>query len=101
VRVLQVASRLWQLVVVESGLMDYLGALKDYMLLAKGDFYQGLLTDAARTLALPPNKVADKDLGEGHSCAAYLAVPCSPSVSNVGLLFQPRHAVHSCARTPS
>ena len=61
----QVASRLWQLLVVQAGLMQHLGAVKDYLLLARGDFYQCFLADAAKLLAGPPReKTANSDLGE-------------------------------------
>lgn len=60
----QVASRVWQLVVVDSQLVDHLAALKDYMLLAKGDFYQCFLTDAAQLLAKPVQTIVQKDVGE-------------------------------------
>jgi gamma-tubulin complex component 4 len=66
----QVASRLWQLVVVDSRLVDHLAALKDYLLLAKGDFYQSFLSDAAKLLMLPADKVVPKDLGEQIQLAA-------------------------------
>lgn len=60
------ASRLWQLLVVQAGLMQHLGAVKDYLLLARGDFYQCFLADAAKLLAGPPReKTANSDLGEG------------------------------------
>ena len=41
----QVAGRLWHLVSVRGGLTQHLAALKDYFLLARGDFYQVLLTE--------------------------------------------------------
>jgi len=50
----QVASRLWQLLVVQAGLMQHLAAIKDYALLARGDFYQCFLADASKLLAGPP-----------------------------------------------
>jgi gamma-tubulin complex component 4 len=49
-----VASRLWQLLVVQAGLMQHLAAIKDYALLARGDFYQCFLADASKLLAGPP-----------------------------------------------
>lgn len=64
-RCMQVASRLWELLVVKAGLMQHLSAIKDYFLLSKGDFYQCFLNDAARLLAGPVNKAtATSDLGE-------------------------------------
>jgi hypothetical protein len=60
----------WQLVVVDSRLLDHLASLKDYLLLAKGDFYQGFITDATKLLALPASKAHGKDLGAcvRHGC---------------------------------
>ena len=46
---LQVAGRLWHLVSVRGRLMQPLAALKDYFLLARGDFYQTLLTEVSDT----------------------------------------------------
>jgi gamma-tubulin complex component 4 len=54
----------WQLVVVDSQLVEHLASLKDYMLLAKGDFYQCFLTDAASLLTNPGRAEAIKDVGE-------------------------------------
>jgi hypothetical protein len=59
---LQVASRLWQLVVIDSRLVDHLAALKDYLLLAKGDFWTSFLVDAAKQLSRPAGTKVD--LGE-------------------------------------
>ena len=55
--VLQVAGRLWHLVLVRGGLVQHLTALKDYFLLAKGDFYQALLSEVSNkhTSMLPIN----------------------------------------------
>jgi hypothetical protein len=55
----------WQLVVVDSRLTDHLAALKDYLLLGKGDFFQCFLTDAARLLTLPAEKGTKLDSGVG------------------------------------
>ncbi|WIA33536.1 hypothetical protein OEZ86_006660 [Tetradesmus obliquus] len=66
-----VASRLWQLLVVQAGLMQHLGAVKDYLLLARGDFYQCFLADAAKLLAGPPReKTANSDLAVPWQSAA-------------------------------
>jgi hypothetical protein len=51
---MQVAGRLWQLLVVQAGLMQHLAAMKDYLLLARGDFWNGFLADAWKLMALPP-----------------------------------------------
>ncbi|MEW5306079.1 MAG: hypothetical protein WDW36_008574 [Sanguina aurantia] len=50
----KVAGVLWDLLVVQAGLMSQLAAIKDYFLLARGDFYQSFLTDSRRLMALPP-----------------------------------------------
>lgn len=64
---MQVASRLWELLVVQAGLMQHLSAIKDYLLLARGDFYQCFLADAARLLASPPREAtANSDLGKAN-----------------------------------
>lgn len=73
---MQVASRLWQLVVVDSRLEDHLAVLKDYLLLAKGDFYQSFLADAAKLLMLPADKVGLKDLGEVIQLAVSASCRC-------------------------
>lgn len=38
--------------------MQHLNAVKDYLLLARGDFFQGFLADASRLLASPPREAA-------------------------------------------
>lgn len=52
---------------VQAGLMQHLSAIKDYLLLARGDFYQSFLADAARLLAdVPRQATANNDLGKGY-----------------------------------
>lgn len=41
----QVTAQLWQLVVVHAELPAHLAALKNYFLLAKGDFYHSFLAE--------------------------------------------------------
>jgi gamma-tubulin complex component 4 len=41
-----VAQRLWHLVMVKADLVSHLKAIKDYFLLAKGEFYQTFLSEA-------------------------------------------------------
>lgn len=44
--------------------MQHLVAIKDYLLLARGDFFQCFLAEAARLLASPPREAtATHDLG--------------------------------------
>ena len=42
---MQVAGQLWQLVVVHADLPAHLAALKNYFLLAKGDFYHSFIAE--------------------------------------------------------
>ena len=42
---MQVAGQLWQLVVVHAELPAHLAALKNYFLLAKGDFYHSFIAE--------------------------------------------------------
>lgn len=44
----QVTAQLWQLVVVHAELPAHLAALKNYFLLAKGDFYHSFLAEVYR-----------------------------------------------------
>jgi len=60
-----VASRLWHLVVVKAELMSHLKSIKDYFLLAKGEFYQTFLGDARHIMSLPPRTSAQDDLNLG------------------------------------
>lgn len=43
----QVTAQLWQLVVVHAELPAHLAALKNYFLLAKGDFYHSFLAEVS------------------------------------------------------
>ncbi|PIN07213.1 Gamma-tubulin ring complex protein [Handroanthus impetiginosus] len=57
------ANHLWQLVVVRADLNGHLKALKDYFLLAKGDFFQSFLEDSRQLMRLPPRQsTAEADL---------------------------------------
>ncbi|KAF7818194.1 gamma-tubulin complex component 4-like protein [Senna tora] len=57
------ASHLWQLVVVRADLNGHLKALKDYFLLAKGDFFQCFLEESRQLMRLPPRlSTAEADL---------------------------------------
>ncbi|PSR89518.1 Gamma-tubulin complex component like [Actinidia chinensis var. chinensis] len=57
------ASHLWQLVVVRADLNGHLRALKDYFLLAKGDFFQSFLEESRQMMRLPPRQsTAEADL---------------------------------------
>ena len=48
----QVTAQLWQLVVVHAELPAHLAALKNYFLLAKGDFYHSFLAEVCCYLYL-------------------------------------------------
>ncbi|XP_078445446.1 GAMMA-TUBULIN COMPLEX PROTEIN 4 isoform X2 [Wolffia australiana] len=57
------ANHLWQLVVVRADLNGHLKALKDYFLLAKGDFFQCFLDESRQLMKLPPRQsTAEADL---------------------------------------
>lgn len=57
------ASHLWQLVVIRADLNGHLKALKDYFLLAKGDFFQCFLEESRQLMRLPPRQsTAEADL---------------------------------------
>ncbi|KDP28172.1 hypothetical protein JCGZ_13943 [Jatropha curcas] len=57
------ASHLWQLVVVRADLNGHLKALKDYFLLAKGDFFQCFIEESRQLMRLPPRQsTAEADL---------------------------------------
>jgi gamma-tubulin complex component 4 len=68
---LQVAARLWQLLVVRAGLMQHLGAVKHYLLLARGDFWDVFLGEAGRLMAAPPRPAtANADVAVPFQAAA-------------------------------
>ena len=54
-----IASRLLHLVVVKASLLDHLKAIKDYFLLAKGEFYQTFLEEARSIMNLPPQSSSE------------------------------------------
>ncbi|KAI7757131.1 LOW QUALITY PROTEIN: hypothetical protein M8C21_029484 [Ambrosia artemisiifolia] len=57
------ASHLWQLVAVRADLNGHLKAIKDYFLLAKGDFFQCFLEESRGLMRLPPRQsTAEADL---------------------------------------
>lgn len=59
----KVTGQLWQLVVVHADLPAHLAALKNYFLLAKGDFYHSFLAESAELMRLPPREAtAEGDL---------------------------------------
>lgn len=50
-----VAQRLWQLIVVEADLPKMLQKLKEYFLLANGNFYEQFVGEARQLMLVPPN----------------------------------------------
>jgi len=57
------AIHLWKLVVVHADLIGHLKALKDYFLLAKGDFFQCFLEESRGLMRFPPRlSTAEADL---------------------------------------
>eukprot|EP00210_Caulerpa_lentillifera_P000039 g38.t1 len=68
----KVASHLWHLVVVKAQLILHLEGLKDYFLLARGEFYHSFLVDSKSILELPPRDVtAEADINIPFFQAAY------------------------------
>ncbi|CAL9130281.1 unnamed protein product [Musa textilis] len=69
------ANHLWQLVVVRADLNGHLKALKDYFLLAKGDFFQCFLEESRQLMRLPPHQsTAEADLMVPFQLAALKTV---------------------------
>ncbi|KAK1291996.1 hypothetical protein QJS10_CPB17g01279 [Acorus calamus] len=69
------AKHLWQLVVVRADLTGHLKALKDYFLLAKGDFFQCFLEESRQLMRLPPRQAtAEADLVVPFQMAAIKTV---------------------------
>jgi gamma-tubulin complex component 4 len=66
-----VADRLGRLVVVDAELPRHLRALRAYLLLGRGDFYQCFLEEARALLAAPPRaSTAEADLAVPFAQAA-------------------------------
>ncbi|KAF6261046.1 gamma-tubulin complex component protein [Scenedesmus sp. NREL 46B-D3] len=98
-----VASRLWQLLVVQAGLMRHLGAVKDYLLLARGDFFQCFLADAAKLLAgVPREKTANDDLAvPWQSAAMKSTAQDDPGFKLFRLVLRPKPAAAGSAGGPA
>ncbi|MCO5567124.1 hypothetical protein L7F22_020810 [Adiantum nelumboides] len=99
------ATHLWQLVVVHADLMGHLKALKDYFLLAKGDFFQCFLEESRSLMRLPPRpataeadlkipfqQAAVKSLGDDdrHFSRVSLKLPSSTMGASQGEILRPR-----------
>eukprot|EP00899_Mesostigma_viride_P015699 jgi/Mesvir1/2412/Mv22150-RA.1 len=67
----RVSHRLWKLVVVHANLPAHLRTLKDYFLLAKGDFYQCFFEESRALMRMPPRPAtAEADLNVPFQQAA-------------------------------
>ncbi|KAI5078166.1 hypothetical protein GOP47_0007990, partial [Adiantum capillus-veneris] len=99
------ATHLWQLVVVHADLMGHLKALKDYFLLAKGDFFQCFLEESRSLMRLPPRpataeadlkipfqQAAVKTLGDDdrYFSRVSLKLPSSTGGASQGEILRPR-----------
>lgn len=76
---MQVTGQLWQLVVVHAELPAHLAALKNYFLLAKGDFYHSFLAEV--TIMHNTNRLLSQLLGRHkfnaqHIQSADMIVEC-------------------------
>jgi len=60
-----VAKKLWNLVVQKADLLSHLSTLKDYFLLAKGEFYLILIEEARKLFSLPPSSKAEAEMNNG------------------------------------
>ena len=53
---LATSSRLWDLVVNRAKLLSHLHLMKDFFLLARGDFWHGFLLESDKILSMPPSR---------------------------------------------
>jgi gamma-tubulin complex component 4 len=60
-----VAKKLWNLVVQKADLLKNLHVLKEYYLLAKGEFYLVLIEEARHLFSLPPSAKAEFEINTG------------------------------------
>jgi hypothetical protein len=86
-----------QLVVVRADLNGHLKALKDYFLLAKGDFFQCFLEESRQLMRLPPRQsTAEADLMVPFQLAALKTISEEDKYySRVSLRLDPRLAIHT------
>ena len=75
---MQVTGQLWQLVVVHAELPAHLAALKNYFLLAKGDFYHSFLAEVSHNAHhTVPSQLLGKDkVNAQHVQSADMIVEC-------------------------
>lgn len=64
------ASHLWTLIVSKADLPVHLKAMKDFFLLARGEFYQVFIEESMSLMALPPSNRAGRDINDGPFAAA-------------------------------
>lgn len=76
----KVSRHLWELIVLKSGLLSQLHALKDYFLLGRGEFFQCFLDEANTLMSRQPDARAVYNVNRGPSqdAAAKLGLAESP-----------------------
>jgi gamma-tubulin complex component 4 len=87
-----IASRLWTLMVRRAALPAHLKALRDYFLMARGDFYAVFLDEARALLALPPRAA-----GASSALAAPFAAAAAKSTAGDDPLFSRVHIAFDAA----
>ena len=65
-----IAQKLWNLVVLKANLIQHLSGLKDYFLLAKGEFYMFFIEEARQLFSMPPSSRADYEINNGPALRA-------------------------------
>lgn len=60
-----VAKKLWNLVVVKADLLTHLQTMKDFFLLANGEFYHFFVEESRSLMSLPPTAKADFEINYG------------------------------------
>mmetsp|Transcript_31424 Transcript_31424/g.61248 ORF Transcript_31424/g.61248 Transcript_31424/m.61248 type:complete len:913 (-) Transcript_31424:71-2809(-) len=74
-----VTSHLWDLVVSKANLVQHLTALKDFVFLGRGEFFQTFLDESTSLLALPPGPRAARDINiPFQNAATKLSLDQSP-----------------------
>jgi hypothetical protein len=80
------ASHLWTLIVSKADLPVHLKAMKDFFLLARGEFYQVFIEESMALMALPPSNRAGRDINDGPFAAA--SVKCGLEDDSMFRLFR-------------
>lgn len=60
-----VAKKLWNLVVVKADLLTHLQSMKNFFLLANGEFFHFFVEEARSLMSLPPTAKADYEINQG------------------------------------